>query len=101
VSPKAVDWHDGNKKNPPTYKYERCIRCYCCQELCPESAIYLKVPFIRRIVGKKSSYGKVHRRESCAQHNSIFYYHKFRTIKLYDLVVGTAIRQYKQKRKVD
>ena len=52
VSPKAVDWHDGNKKNPPTYKYERCIRCYCCQELCPESAIHLKVPFIRRIFNK-------------------------------------------------
>ena len=55
VTPKAVDWHDGNKKNPPTYKYERCIRCYCCQELCPESAIHLKVPFIRRVFGKKST----------------------------------------------
>jgi uncharacterized protein (DUF362 family)/NAD-dependent dihydropyrimidine dehydrogenase PreA subunit len=53
VTPKAVDWHDGNKKAPPTYKYERCIRCYCCQELCPESAIYLKVPFIRRLLGYK------------------------------------------------
>lgn len=53
VTPKAVDWHDGNKKNPPTYKYERCIRCYCCQELCPESAIHLKVPFIRKIFSKK------------------------------------------------
>lgn len=59
VTPKAVDWHDGNKMNPPTYKYERCIRCYCCQELCPESAIYLKVPFIRRIFGNKSSHGKI------------------------------------------
>jgi Pyruvate/2-oxoacid:ferredoxin oxidoreductase delta subunit len=53
VIPKAVDWHDGNQKVPPTYKYERCIRCYCCQELCPESAIHLKVPFVRRIFGKK------------------------------------------------
>jgi uncharacterized protein (DUF362 family) len=53
VTPKAVDWHDGNQKVPPTYKYERCIRCYCCQELCPESAIHLKVPFVRRIFGKK------------------------------------------------
>jgi len=52
VTPKAVDWHDGNKKNPPSYKYERCIRCYCCQELCPESAIHLKTPFIRRLFGK-------------------------------------------------
>lgn len=59
VTPKAVDWHDGNKKNPPSYKYERCIRCYCCQELCPESAIYLKVPFIRRLFGNKNSHKKI------------------------------------------
>ena len=59
VSPKAVDWHDGNKSNPPSYKYERCIRCYCCQELCPESAIHLKVPLIRKVFGKKSSHEKI------------------------------------------
>lgn len=50
VNPKAVDFHDGNKKNVPTYKYNRCIRCYCCQELCPESAIHLSKPFIRRFI---------------------------------------------------
>lgn len=59
VTPKAVDWHDGNKKNPPTYKYERCIRCYCCQELCPESAIHLKAPFIRRVFSKKNNQDKI------------------------------------------
>jgi len=54
VDPKAVDWHDGDKKVPPSYKYERCIRCYCCQELCPESAVELKVPFLRRLLeGRK------------------------------------------------
>ncbi|HHV29459.1 DUF362 domain-containing protein [Acetivibrio mesophilus] len=52
VKPKAVDWHDGNKKEAPTYIYRRCIRCYCCQELCPESAIHLKVPFIRKFFYK-------------------------------------------------
>lgn len=55
VDPKAVDWHDGDKKNPPSYKYERCIRCYCCQELCPESAVELRVPLLRRILGKVPS----------------------------------------------
>ncbi|NLY81395.1 MAG: DUF362 domain-containing protein, partial [Clostridiales bacterium] len=54
VDPKAVDWHDGNKDNPPTYKYDRCIRCYCCQEICPESAIHIKEPLIRRIFSKKT-----------------------------------------------
>lgn len=52
VEPKAVNWHDGNKSNPPTYKYDRCIRCYCCQELCPEGAILIKKPFIRKIFSK-------------------------------------------------
>ncbi len=42
VRPKAVDWHDGNRKRPPSYKYLRCIRCYCCQEICPEGAISVK-----------------------------------------------------------
>ncbi|MBA4347371.1 MAG: hypothetical protein C0413_00760 [Clostridiales bacterium] len=50
VTPKAVDWHDGNKSNPPGYQYDRCIRCYCCQELCPERAIQVKVPFLRRVL---------------------------------------------------
>jgi uncharacterized protein (DUF362 family)/NAD-dependent dihydropyrimidine dehydrogenase PreA subunit len=53
VNPKAVDWHDGDKKVPPSYRYERCIRCYCCQELCPEGAVELRVPFIRKLLGKK------------------------------------------------
>jgi len=58
VDPKAVNWHDGNKNNPPSYKYDRCIRCYCCQELCPEGAIRIKQPFIRRIFSRKTSHEK-------------------------------------------
>jgi len=26
----------------PQFDYSRCIRCYCCQEVCPKGAIYLK-----------------------------------------------------------
>ena len=51
MSPKAVNWHDGDKSKPPSYQYDRCIRCYCCQEMCPESAILVKVPLLRRIIG--------------------------------------------------
>ena len=58
VDPKAVNWHDGNKNNPPSYKYDRCIRCYSCQELCPEGAIRIKQPFIRRILTRKTSHEK-------------------------------------------
>jgi ferredoxin len=50
VNPKAVDWHDGNRKVAPTYDYSRCIRCYCCQELCPEGAVELKVPLLRKLL---------------------------------------------------
>jgi len=47
VRPKAVDWHDGNRKKPPSHKYLRCIRCYCCQEICPEGAISVKSTFLK------------------------------------------------------
>ena len=50
VDPKAVDWHDGDRKVPPSYRYERCIRCYCCQELCPEGAVHLRVPLLRKLL---------------------------------------------------
>jgi Uncharacterized conserved protein len=53
VDPKAINWHDGNNEIPPSYKYDRCIRCYCCQELCPEGAIEIKRPLIRKAFGKK------------------------------------------------
>ena len=49
VKPKAVDWHNGNKSIPPTFEYEPCIRCYCCQELCPEGAIFLHNPILGKI----------------------------------------------------
>ena len=47
MRPKAVDWHDGNRKKPPSHKYLRCIRCYCCQEICPEGAISVKSTFLK------------------------------------------------------
>lgn len=47
--PKAVDWHKGDKDKPPTFKYEHCIRCYCCQELCPEGAITLHEPILGKV----------------------------------------------------
>jgi uncharacterized protein (DUF362 family)/Pyruvate/2-oxoacid:ferredoxin oxidoreductase delta subunit len=49
VEPKAVDWHTGNKSKPPTYKYDRCIRCFCCQENCPEGAVFVESPLIGRV----------------------------------------------------
>ncbi len=50
VIPKAVNWLDGNKKQPPVYHYSRCIRCFCCQELCPENAIHVETPWLGRLL---------------------------------------------------
>ena len=50
TTPKAVNWLDGDKARPPVYDYRACIRCYCCQELCPEGAVELKVPQLRRVI---------------------------------------------------
>jgi uncharacterized protein (DUF362 family)/NAD-dependent dihydropyrimidine dehydrogenase PreA subunit len=52
VDEKPVNWHDGDKSKVPSHIYKKCIRCFCCQELCPESAIDLKVPLIRKFIGK-------------------------------------------------
>ena len=49
VTPKAVNWHTGDKSRPPTYKYDRCIRCFCCQELCPEGAVSVRETLLGRI----------------------------------------------------
>ncbi|MFC1945919.1 DUF362 domain-containing protein [Chloroflexota bacterium] len=49
VKPKVVDWHNGDKTSQPTFIYEYCIRCYCCQELCPEGAIFLGQAILGRI----------------------------------------------------
>ena len=44
VSPKALAWPGGDRAKPPAYDYSRCIRCFCCQELCPHGAILIKEP---------------------------------------------------------
>jgi uncharacterized protein (DUF362 family) len=49
VTPKAVDWVGGDQTSPPAHNYNRCIRCFCCQELCPEGAISVKTPWLGRL----------------------------------------------------
>jgi uncharacterized protein (DUF362 family)/NAD-dependent dihydropyrimidine dehydrogenase PreA subunit len=50
LEPKAVNWYTGDESTPPTYQYDLCIRCYCCQELCPEGAISLKETLLGRAI---------------------------------------------------
>ena len=44
VSPKAIVWQDNEQTQAPAYDYSRCIRCFCCQELCPHGAVLVKEP---------------------------------------------------------
>ena len=50
VDPKAVEFRGSGRVNPPIHDYQRCIRCYCCQELCPEGAIEVKTPLLGRLI---------------------------------------------------
>lgn len=50
VRPKAVNRHSGDEAAPPTFKYDRCIRCYCCQELCPEGAVTIKDTLLGKVL---------------------------------------------------
>lgn len=50
LKPSAVDWMKDDKSQPPVYNYNDCIRCYCCQELCPEGAIELHTPWTGRLL---------------------------------------------------
>jgi len=51
AKPKALRFSNGREQSPG-YAYEHCIRCYCCQEVCPDEAIYIKTPFLGRLIEK-------------------------------------------------
>lgn len=51
TKPKSVDWKNDDKEKPPVHNYDLCIRCFCCQEVCPDESIVLKQPLIRRVGG--------------------------------------------------
>lgn len=57
LRPSALDWAGQAGEQAPVYDYRRCIRCYCCQELCPEGAIDIHTPWAGRVL-KKVSKGK-------------------------------------------
>ncbi len=53
VKPKALSQRGkGKNREVPEYDYSLCIRCYCCQESCPEGAISIKVPFLGKVLHK-------------------------------------------------
>jgi ferredoxin len=54
--PKALV--QAQKGQVPRYQYKQCIRCYCCQEMCPHEAIYVKTPVLGRLLIYRSADGK-------------------------------------------
>jgi formate hydrogenlyase subunit 6/NADH:ubiquinone oxidoreductase subunit I len=50
VQPKAVDFAGDDRSRPPAHDYALCIRCYCCQETCPERAIEVKTPLLGKLI---------------------------------------------------
>jgi Pyruvate/2-oxoacid:ferredoxin oxidoreductase delta subunit len=52
VEPKAINWRNGFESKPPVYNYDRCIRCFCCQENCPEGAISVKTTALSSLMAR-------------------------------------------------
>lgn len=48
ATPKAIGFENGREESPQ-YHYQDCIRCYCCQEMCPEEAISIRTPFLGKV----------------------------------------------------
>ena len=44
LEPKALSQ---TSREVPRYSYDRCIRCFCCQEICPAAAILVRRPWQR------------------------------------------------------
>jgi len=41
-----------NKNKYLKYNYNTCIRCFCCQEICPSKAIKIKDSIVSKILRK-------------------------------------------------
>ena len=47
---KTIEMVKKGSKRVPHFNYENCIRCYCCQELCPHTAIKIRRNLVLRII---------------------------------------------------
>ncbi len=51
--PKVISFVNHGDKLIPKWNYSNCIRCFCCQELCPVGAIETKNKKLGKIIGLK------------------------------------------------
>ena len=52
VGPSALDWILHEAGRVPRHNYSQCIRCYCCQEVCPGGAISIQNPLLGRLLNR-------------------------------------------------
>lgn len=50
TEPKSVNWTEKGDFGYPVYHYQSCIRCYCCQEICPHNSIFIRTPLLGRLI---------------------------------------------------
>jgi uncharacterized protein (DUF362 family)/ferredoxin len=50
VPDKAVRFNGHGREASPRYHYDLCIRCYCCQEMCPNGAIARQTPLLGQLL---------------------------------------------------
>jgi uncharacterized protein (DUF362 family)/NAD-dependent dihydropyrimidine dehydrogenase PreA subunit len=50
VPEKALRFAGSDRQRPPQYHYDLCIRCYCCQEMCPQRAISRHTPWLGQVL---------------------------------------------------
>lgn len=49
--PEVISMISKNGKKVPSWNMQNCIRCFCCQELCPEGAIITKYQPLGKVLG--------------------------------------------------
>jgi uncharacterized protein (DUF362 family)/NAD-dependent dihydropyrimidine dehydrogenase PreA subunit len=53
VKPQVISMIEKGDKTLPHWNMDHCIRCFCCQELCPEGAIELRYRGIGRLLNRR------------------------------------------------
>jgi uncharacterized protein (DUF362 family)/Pyruvate/2-oxoacid:ferredoxin oxidoreductase delta subunit len=55
VKPKVISMIEKGDKSTPRWNMDNCIRCFCCQELCPEGAIELRYRGIGKLLHRHAN----------------------------------------------
>ncbi|MDO4176186.1 MAG: DUF362 domain-containing protein [Bacillota bacterium] len=51
--PSLMKMEETPKQKVAMYNYDMCIKCYCCQEMCPEKAITIRKSLLAKIIDRR------------------------------------------------